>query len=674
MTHRRRSSSGAVVALAVAACGSPRGGAGAISASPPTPAPPIAGGGTTAFAFPEAIDDLHAPFDPFAALRVTRPLGGELPAGVALRLGHRPFGGALAEVAASPDGKRYAACTTIDEVWLWDAATGLPDRSLGTAGDEGGGCRAMAFTADSKSLVLASFGSVRVLDVATGKATTTVDVKEYDRFHVWGLAVGPKGDIAVAGCNDGRDATVKLIRGDDVVAELGGFKEDLGDYCAYSVAISADGKRIAAAGRDEVIVYAAAKGEPIARLPASAFAIAFAPDGTLFAAARNAVNAFDLDTKTAIASYGFLDNHIWTQAIAIAGDGRTLYVPTKQGLAAFDIPSRRELWRHAEWFDESLAVTPSGDVIVPGRRPSQIARWTRDGVRQAPYDLGTHDSAVTAIDFLDKGATIFTASDDGTARTWSADGTPLTTFAERPSRAGGLAVLRPTTTEAISVLHGCTVHAWDPAAKTIRAAISLGENDRCSPEGIAITPDGATAAIADATGGLHVVALDPLRLVTTVALDGAPRSSPVIDADGRAWLLLPRAIVAVDLAGATVAKKIATDDGNHATVLGLVPAQRLLVYGTGNEVRAITSDGKKKWTATLSDDEWEAGVIVDVPTSRAVAVGTRGKVVLFDAKTGKRGREFAMGDRFALATSIAISPDGKRLLAGFPWQVLGWSL
>ncbi len=664
--------------VALAACTPPaaistakREAAPAPTAANLTTAPPPA----STSADPAAAD-VGYPFDPFADLRLTHAIGGLLPKGVAVRLGNLAFGtGTPQHLAVTDDGARAAVCTTSYDVVLWDPATGLPTKILTTLAQD---CQALAFSRDGKRLMALDYEGLSTIDVASG---SSVRVSFADAgasgFHATRLARGPRDQWLVAGCAEyGRDSGL-VLDGARVQLALGGFgHEDEMDTerCGTAIAMSPDGAWIAVASQHEALVYRAS-GEVVAHLPVYwAHGLVFTRDSKqVLAASGRAINAFDLTTFDAVGSYGFLDNQFFTEAMALSRDGKTLFAISGGDLKAFDVASHRERWTGDAAIGASIATTPTGEVFAVSHAPQGLARWSATGTRLAPYDLARHDAAIESLAFFDDGRQIVSGGDG--ARVWTADGTPIATFARRPSGAVTYARPRPASTEIVTVTGTCALHAWDPAARTIRLATSLAGGARCRAIGLAIAPDGASAAIADEGGALIFVELAHGGVIARVALPQPTTSAPFFTDDGaRVWIGTGDEVVAVEVSRAAIVEHRALTRPRPEG-LTVLPAANLIVYGDNTEVIAQALDtGQARWTAPITSDEFEVGAAIELRARGEIAVGVRGDVVRFDAKTGAARGTLHGASTQAPALALALSPDGKRLLAAFPAQVIGWDL
>ncbi len=633
-----------------------------------------------------AEDDATYPFDPFDAIRFKKPLPDPLPAGVTLRLGHkRDRGFPLEHIAATADGSRWAACTVSQELWLWNTATGLPERHVGDVPHDDG-CEGIRFSGDGKHLFVAGVRSGRVLDLETGKIQQTHYHGEegglpVSDFRARDMGPGPRGGFVVAGCAAAGSASVLVLQGDPVrVAKtLGGFTPDRTDVCAYSATTSPDGSWVAAGGADEVIVHSTATWEIAARLPVgSAHSVVFSSDSTrLHVGGHRAVHTFDTKAFEPVSSAKFEARSLWTDAVAPSADGASVFAVSGGLLKAFDVATGRELWSRGDGIGGELLVTPKGELLAASGRPVQIARFTRSGARLGPYDQGRHDGWIGKIDFFDADRRVLTSGDDGDTRIWdAADGAPLATFARRPSGGGAISRLRPGTREVITAPERCSLHVWDVDARVIRGRLLLDETASCSVAGMDVSPDGSLAAIADSEGTVRLADLAALRWLETVPIGaGTEPSEIVFSQDGaNLWLSVKTGLAAIDVKARTVAPR-ALFERTGRGAFALVPGRGIAVIGDDDEAFAVSlATGKLVWKASIPGALYGIRSVISLPSRGQVAIGARNVVLILDAATGQMVRSYTGDDPWADATALAVSSDERRLAAGFRSVVWVWDL
>lgn len=191
-------------------------------------------------------------------------------------------------VAFAPDGETLASGNREGKVWLWRVADGEQVDEWGV--DDSGWLTALAYAPDG-ALVAAGHadGVVRLWRAADGALLHTL-APEGDYSRAAGLALAPDGQwLAVAGAQVGFDHVVRIWRTSDgaVQGELA-----LASSSADSVAISADGRLLAAGGADGVRLWDTADWTLLHLLAPEGDAgerqqvtsVAFSPDGRWLAA------------------------------------------------------------------------------------------------------------------------------------------------------------------------------------------------------------------------------------------------------------------------------------------------------------------------------------------------------------------------------------------------------
>jgi WD40 repeat protein/serine/threonine protein kinase len=241
------------------------------------------------------------------------------------RMVYQQVPGVLRSVAFSPDGRWLAGTTRHLHIFLWDAASGRPVRTLGWPGPlafnmyMGGGYQlgGVAFRPDSRLLAVAGFDSlVRLWDPATGKE---VRILRGHNFPVLSVAFHPDGRrLASAG------AEIKIW---DTVSgkEVRTIKGHRGKV--WSVAFSRDGSWLASASEDRTVkLWDAASGKEIYTLRGhmdGVGSVAFSPDGRRLASASSDGTVKLWDPKSGLEVLT-LPGHAALSAVAFSSDGERL--------------------------------------------------------------------------------------------------------------------------------------------------------------------------------------------------------------------------------------------------------------------------------------------------------------------------------------------------------------
>jgi RNA polymerase sigma factor (sigma-70 family) len=191
--------------------------------------------------------------------------------------------------AFAPDGKALLTITWGEEgrfdLWLLDAATG---RELRHGELEGALVCAVAFAPDGKSFAtIQNGGRIRLWNAATFKESRSFQVADLGEAPIFWLAFSPDGRLLAF--NTPREVVLAEADTGKVRHRLGGHTDGWhGDEPGWRFAFSADGRTLAAAGRDdrELRLWEVASGKERLRFPAQGGAIrsiAFSGDGRYLA-------------------------------------------------------------------------------------------------------------------------------------------------------------------------------------------------------------------------------------------------------------------------------------------------------------------------------------------------------------------------------------------------------
>ncbi len=271
---------------------------------------------------------------------------------------------------------------------------------------------ALAFTPDSKRLVVGGNHELTVWDAATGKLTRRIFTRA-ERAHA--MAFLPDGKLVVAGGRPGQEGDVRIYNIDagspkdfggvpsvDGVNDRSVFVKELlqVEDSILALAVSKDGTKIAAGGTDRIVrVFDAATGKMEHAIENHAdwiLGVAFTPDGKGLATASRDKTAkvWDLVNKESLLT--FPDHQNIVNNVAMTADG------------AFGISAGE---------DGSIRVWQATD------KAKQIGKMSKNlaGHAKAVYRLAAYADA--------KNPLLASCSADMTVRLWNpVAGTPLKTL------------------------------------------------------------------------------------------------------------------------------------------------------------------------------------------------------------------------------------------------------
>jgi WD40 repeat protein len=416
--------------------------------------------------------------------------------------------------------------------------------------------------------------------------------------------------------------------------------------------------------------------------PGEVHAVALSPDGQLLAAAGTEGNVHLWRTDTGAAQGGPLPHPASVYALAFLADGHTLLSGCADGAA--------RLW-------DCRSSTPLG-------RPLSHYRAADQPANEWPFRNGVSSVAVSP-----DGAAAVTGGCDGTVRLWSLpDGRPLASASDATGPVLAVA-MSPDGSAVISSGFDWKIHRWDA-----RSLKSLGPpiDVKAVVWGLAFTPDGRTA-LASAMQGNAVLRVDlatgtqapPLKHLNPVAAvtcspDGRTVVSGGTDQVARVWDAAKGSPFgpALPASGGVMSVAISRD-GRFVAVGSLEGAVRLWRLASGTLRHKLTppptpnriaftpdgrylltgSDGGKhgqvaRWELatgrrvepTLQHSPgpgWVNGIAVSPDGAVVYTADSQGQVVhRWEAATGKElGLVGPHGDEI---WSLALSPDGRRLLTG----------
>ncbi|WP_435008643.1 WD40 repeat domain-containing serine/threonine protein kinase [Tundrisphaera lichenicola] len=299
----------------------------------------------------------------------------------------------------------------------WHAGTKLLVRSFRHDGE----VHAVAFCPEGRRLATASGDrAARLWDLSTGSSLAPPLKHE---GSVRAVAFHPDGDWIATGSDEGT-----IRRWDALTGEPRGEPLRHGAPVAW-MAFSPDGSRIAAGGPGAFSLWDAIEGKPLCAEASDAgvLAVAFAPDGSTIAIAREDGVVQIRGSATGDPLGQTLNHGSAVRALAFDSTGRRLLAGTADG--------ESRLWD----LDRSapiLSITHGGEVHCVGFRPGadSFATASGDGTGRLWDALNgrpigeplTHRDRVDRLAFRPDGLMVATGSPDGTVRLWCAStGLPI---------------------------------------------------------------------------------------------------------------------------------------------------------------------------------------------------------------------------------------------------------
>ncbi|HZS45613.1 MAG TPA: PQQ-binding-like beta-propeller repeat protein [Blastocatellia bacterium] len=378
-------------------------------------------------------------------------------------------------IAFSSDG-RFVLSASLDEIVLWEAATGREIRRFGSPNLSA--TVSAVFSPDGSS-ILAGGNGLSLFDASTGKEIW------HQPAGVNSVAFSPNGQLVVTGGNENPGA-LRDSRTGEVIRSFEGDFPPFGDAL-----FSPDGQRVVtystagAYGQDGGLwarVWDVATGKELLRLqhPRAVESVAFSPDGSfaltgcwdgvarlwnLFSGKE--VRRFNQGSPITKVDFSVRDNYILTTSAedspkgvinsviiwdtltgrkvrTIGGwetlglpvarfspDGRTILTAT-MGIGALDSDDKVvRLWdvfsgaeiREFNGYSakiHAMAVSPDSRYIVTGGADQSLHLWDVDAGREVRRFTG-HTDSIVSVAFSPDGSQIVSGSFDHTARVWDVE-------------------------------------------------------------------------------------------------------------------------------------------------------------------------------------------------------------------------------------------------------------
>ncbi|GIK43685.1 MAG: hypothetical protein BroJett011_75180 [Chloroflexota bacterium] len=482
-------------------------------------------------------------------------------------VGHTEY---VENVAASPDGTRWATASDDGTARIWEASTGkllftLTGHSLPVEG--------VAFSPDGRYLATFGDSMVRVWDAATGEERFYFtagggDAIEFspDGLHlatvqdtvvkVWDLTKVLETDLlptlntdvtdaileqsfwlqghtgGVLGITFNSDGTRLISTGFDGTARVwdispAGAKEWLalaghtGDWDIRDVTFSPDGLRLATASPDLTAkVWDAATGQELLTLAGHTgylFEVTFSPDGTRLATASTDHTAKIWDAFTGQERLTLAGHTDLVNDVAFSPDGGRLATAGEDHIAKiWDAHTGQELLTlttHSD-FVESVAFSPDGTRLSTGSGDNTAKIWdARTG--QELFTLTGHSDTVLDVAFSPDSTRLATASFDGSVKIWQVTtGQELLTLT-RDQYSIWEVTFSPDGTRLAAASSGRRVIVWDIAG-ALEAGTATGKELltlTSAGNSVALSPDGRLLATDNPDGGriqVYLLSIDEL--------------------------------------------------------------------------------------------------------------------------------------------------------------------
>ncbi len=391
------------------------------------------------------------------------------PATLVERASHQTGAVWVRSLALSPDGHTVATGSHDGTVKLWDWVADRErtvfDKSIGVAyKNQGGPVTAIAFAPDGKTLAWICTAELQMWDLETMKERASFSLR-FNGAYPGSLSFSPDGHVLAAGCGGLEEVPASVKFWDAHTGQsLGIIRGHAGKHLA--AVFAPDGRTLAFGSSDGLVEVWDMAGNPeratVQAYPDGVWSVAFAPDGKTLASTcgewwkkwqgKEPPTLKLWDPATARERLALRGHDGYATAVAFSPDGKTLAsAGWDRTVKLWDVVEDREratlrghtdpIWCMAFAPDGRTLATGSGNPAgrngaagngepVPDDKPGEVRLWdTARGQTRAV--LSGHRSGIFALAYSPDGATLASASWDGTVKLWDpATGQERATLAE----------------------------------------------------------------------------------------------------------------------------------------------------------------------------------------------------------------------------------------------------
>jgi WD40 repeat protein/tRNA A-37 threonylcarbamoyl transferase component Bud32 len=468
-----------------------------------------------------------------------------------------------------------------------------------------------------------------------------------------------------------------------------------------SLAISPDGKRIAAPGEAGILVWDSETGKTIQTIPGKdddglktiapiGNGLAFSPDGHALAMVTGkAVRLWDFQTAKE-ATPALAPHSVPLTCVTFARDGSRLVAGAQISGGLFPGPTvlawetktgKGSLALHHPGGVIAVAVSPDGKTIASAGGDFTVRLWAVEGKKEK-WTVRAPGQWFSSLVFTPDGRWLIGGSLDGSINVWDVKtGSPLRTLRGHTLGVSGLALPSDGRRLASSGLDGTArLWEWDRDQEAVSLQEPLGP-----VTSLAFHPDGKR--LASGSAGVSLWDLEKRKVVRsykeflvnfgTMAMGFSPDGTRLATASVtvKVWdTATGKKIFGKDPPLFGQPKNDQAEEDEFGMIWGLAysPDGKHLAWGshirdaaTGKKIRAIVTKAP--------DPLGASGSMAYSPDGKHLAIGGMTKVIsLVDTSNGKTVRTFTeFPDRIL---KVSFTPDGHRLLAASTSRARVWEL